>query len=134
MSRAEIYFEKIHDHDRNPRNNGWIDGSDITAFGSNPLCGDQVTIQVKLDKGTVGEVAFTGIGCAISQAATSMLTEMVKGKRLNWVEKMSDRDIFALLGKGDVQAYLRKGNRTGCALLGIRALKDGVANYYNSRR
>ena len=78
----QLYREVILDHYKNPRGHGLIEDADAEAEGENPLCGDEVTIYVAFrdDGDTIDEVKFSGRGCAISQAATSMLTEMVKGR------------------------------------------------------
>ena len=82
MAYDELYREVILDHYKNPRGHGLIEGAEGQAEGQNPLCGDEVSISVAFDrKGeTIDEVRFEGRGCAISQAATSMLIEMVAGK------------------------------------------------------
>jgi nitrogen fixation NifU-like protein len=78
----QLYREVILDHYKNPRGHGVIEAPDAAAEGQNPLCGDEVSIFVSLgeDGETIEDVKFSGRGCAISQAATSMLTEMVKGR------------------------------------------------------
>ena len=76
----ELYQEVILDHSRNPRNYHKIDPADRTADGTNPLCGDRVTLYVKLDGGTISDVAFQGQGCAISKSSASMMTDALKGK------------------------------------------------------
>ena len=84
MSELEqMYREVILDHYKNPRGHGALEDADAHAEGQNPLCGDEVTISVKFgaDGETIEDVGFEGRGCAISQAATSMLTELVKGRR-----------------------------------------------------
>ncbi|HEV8594669.1 MAG TPA: SUF system NifU family Fe-S cluster assembly protein [Thermoplasmata archaeon] len=76
----ELYQEVILDHSRSPRNYHKIDPSDRTADGTNPLCGDRVTLYVKLEGGTLADVAFQGQGCAISKSSASMMTDALKGK------------------------------------------------------
>lgn len=76
----ELYQELILDHYRRPRNFQKLAGANRTAEGYNPLCGDQITVYVRLEAGVVREVSFQGSGCAIATAATSMMTESVKGK------------------------------------------------------
>ena len=79
----DLYREVILDHYKNPRGHGVIEGAAAQAEGQNPLCGDEVSIYVSFDEDgeTIHEVKFSGRGCAISQAATSMLTEMVQGRK-----------------------------------------------------
>ncbi len=124
----ESYKERVLDHDKNPRNNRWLERADIESHGSNPTCGDDVLIQINLEGDRIKEVAFSGRGCAISQGAASMLTELVKDKDLEWVEQSSDEDIFRLLGLGE-----HRKARASCELLGIKALRDGVSKHRNSK-
>jgi nitrogen fixation NifU-like protein len=81
----ELYQETILDHGKNPRNFRSRDDADQTADGHNPLCGDKVTVYVKLDGETVEDVSFQGVGCAISTASASMMTEALRGKTLDEV-------------------------------------------------
>ena len=76
----ELYQELILDHNRRPRNFQKLAGANRTAEGYNPLCGDQITVYLRLEDGVVRDVSFQGSGCAIATAATSMMTESVKGK------------------------------------------------------
>ena len=89
----QLYREVILDHYKNPRGHGVIEGADAEAEGQNPLCGDEVSIYVAFgeDGDTIDEVKFAGRGCAISQAATSMLTEMVTGRKATEVAVL-DKD------------------------------------------
>lgn len=116
------------DHDKNPRNKRWLEGANIESHGSNSVCGDDVLIQIKLDGDRIKEIAFSGRGCAISQATASMLTELAKGKQLEWAEQLSEEGIFKLLGLSE-----HRKARVSCELLGIRALKNGVSKYRNSK-
>ena len=76
----ELYQEVILDHCKRPRNFGPLEGAEREAKGNNPLCGDRVTVYLALENGTVKDVHFDGVGCAISMASASLMTEMVKGK------------------------------------------------------
>jgi nitrogen fixation NifU-like protein len=76
----DIYRELILDHYRNPRNKGKIENANVSIQDSNPLCGDEIQIQLKIDDGIIKDIKFDGRGCAISQASASMLTEMVIDK------------------------------------------------------
>jgi len=88
----ELYQEVILDHGRNPRNFRHPDDCNRKAEGDNPLCGDQLTVYLKLDdKGVVDDVAFEGRGCAISMASASMMTELVKGKTARQAETLFDK-------------------------------------------
>jgi nitrogen fixation protein NifU and related proteins len=88
MDLRELYQELILDHGRHPRNARFPDHSNRGAEGKNPLCGDQLTIRVLVEDGTVRDIGFEGSGCAISQAAASTMTEAVKGKRLEEIEAL----------------------------------------------
>src|SRR5579863_8282276 len=99
MSTADIYRELILDYYRNPRNFGKLEKFDIDAHDTNPLCGDEIDMQIMVgDQKKIQEIKFTGKGCAISQASASMLTELAKGKPLEWVKEVSKEDVFKMLG------------------------------------
>jgi nitrogen fixation NifU-like protein len=117
---ADLYREQILDHSRHPRNYGEIEDADITYEDSNPLCGDRVHIDVKVDDGKIADIKFTGRGCAISQAAASILTEMVMGHELAEVKEISAQDMIDELGIQISPA------RVKCALLGLKVLKSGA--------
>jgi nitrogen fixation NifU-like protein len=76
----DLYKEILLDHYRNPRNKGSLDVPTCAADGANPLCGDQVTVEAKLDDNRIAEISFDGRGCSISQASASMMTEYVRGR------------------------------------------------------
>ena len=115
----QLYREVILDHYKNPRGHGVMDGADATAEGQNPLCGDEVAIYVALgeDGETIDEVKFSGRGCAISQAATSMLTEMVKGRSALDVATLPKEELLEEIGIPLTPIRLK------CALLGLGVLK-----------
>ena len=119
MAAEDLYREVILDHYKNPRGHGVIEGADAQADGVNPLCGDEVSIYVQFgdDGETVDEVKFSGRGCAISQASTSMLMEMVKGKRASQVAAMSKDELLEEVGIPLTPIRLK------CALLGLWTLK-----------
>lgn len=87
---TELYQETILEHNKNPRNFREIEDADKTALGNNPLCGDALEVYVKMDGDTVADVAFKGSGCAISKASASMMTQAVKGKTREEVDKLAD--------------------------------------------
>jgi nitrogen fixation NifU-like protein len=129
MSSADIYKEVILDYYRNPRNHGKLESFDIAARDTNPLCGDEVEIQVKVSEDQrIEKIMFTGKGCAISQASTSMLTELAKGKPLSWVKELTKEDILKMLGTPDLGPA-----RIKCALLGMKVLKTGVYGYLGAK-
>ncbi|MBI5299881.1 MAG: SUF system NifU family Fe-S cluster assembly protein [Deltaproteobacteria bacterium] len=115
-----LYKEHILEHYKYPRNRGSLDKPDITYKDFNPLCGDEVQIDLHIKDNKVEEVRFQAKGCAISQAATSMLTEMIEGKTLDEVKKIGKQEIMEELG-------LELGPvRLKCALLCLKVLKSGV--------
>ncbi len=121
---SSIYSEIILDYYRHPKNKGTLENPQIQARDSNPLCGDVVEIQMLLDgDNTVKDIKFTGQGCAISQASASMLTELVKGKSLDEIRKISKEDILSLIG-GQLSAV-----RLKCALLSLKVMKTGLYSY-----
>jgi nitrogen fixation NifU-like protein len=115
----DLYREVILDHYKNPRGHGLIDDPDAQADGQNPLCGDEVTIYVafEADGETIDEVKFKGRGCAISQAATSMLTEMVRGRSATEVATLPRDELLEEIGIPLTPIRLK------CALLGLSTLK-----------
>ena len=120
MSEFEdLYREQILDHYKNPRSHGALDDADARAEGMNPLCGDEVMISVAFadDGDTIRDVAFEGRGCAISQAATSMLMEMVKGRSASEVATMPKDVLLDEIGIPLTPIRLK------CAILGFGVLK-----------
>lgn len=91
MGLEELYREVILDHYRNPRNRGHLDAPDATAQGVNPLCGDELTIELTLSDGVVSGVAIEGQGCSISQSSASMMTEAIKGKSREEIDQLVGR-------------------------------------------
>ncbi len=87
----ELYQSMILEHGRRPRNRGCPEGANRHARGHNPLCGDEITLHLRLEDGVVRDVGFEGSGCAISQASASLMTEAVKGRRLDEVEALFER-------------------------------------------
>jgi nitrogen fixation NifU-like protein len=112
-----LYREVILDHYKNPRGHGVIDDADAVAEGQNPLCGDEVSIAVAFEGDTIADVKFQGRGCAISQAATSMLMDMVKGRTAHEVASMSRDELLEEVGIPLTPVRLK------CALLGLGVLK-----------
>src|SRR5436305_14683550 len=79
----DFYRENILDHYKNPRNSGHLEHPTATAEGVNPLCGDELAVELVVDEGVVTDIRYNGRGCAVSQAAASMLSDVVKGKRVD---------------------------------------------------
>ena len=115
----QLYREVILDHYKNPRGHGVLDPADAEAEGQNPLCGDEVSITVAFadDGETIEDVKFAGRGCAISQAATSMLTEMVQGRTAIEVATLDKDELLAEIGVPLTPVRLK------CAMLGLTTLK-----------
>ena len=115
----QLYREVILDHYKNPRGHGVIEGADAEAEGQNPLCGDEVSVYVAFgeDGETIDDVKFSGRGCAISQAATSMLMEMTKGRTAEEVATLDKDELLAEIGVPLTPVRLK------CAMLGLTTLK-----------
>ena len=96
MQLQDLYREVILDHNKHPRNFGRLDPADATAKGHNPLCGDRLTVTLRLADGAIQDVKFEGNGCAISVASASMMTEAIKGKDRAAVQELFDK-VHALL-------------------------------------
>jgi nitrogen fixation protein NifU and related proteins len=120
VSFDQMYREVILDHYKNPRGHGLIEDADAKAEGVNPLCGDEVTISVAFedDGETIKDVMFEGRGCAISQASTSMLMEMVNGRTATEVGELSKEELLEEIGIPNMSPI-----RIKCALLGLGVLK-----------
>ena len=115
----QMYREVILDHYKNPRGHGELEDADAEAEGQNPLCGDEVSIFVRFgtDGETIDEVRFSGRGCAISQASTSMLMELVQGRTATEVAALPKEELLDEVGIPLTPVRLK------CALLGLGTLK-----------
>ena len=123
----EDYLETLLDYYENPRNNRVLDEAELHASGSNPGCGDVVSMYARLDsENRLAEVSFEGRGCTISQAAASLLTGIARGKTLAELESMSGDDLSDELG----EELLRV--RPRCATLGLSVLKNAARDYLGS--
>lgn len=120
MTSADMYQENILDHYKNPHNFGTLPNPTATVKEYNPACGDTVEMQVRIESQIIADIRFHGNGCAISQAAMSMLTDEVKDKPLDFVKNLTKDSVFDLLGI-EVSPF-----RIKCALLGLKALKVAV--------
>jgi nitrogen fixation NifU-like protein len=116
----EMYRENILEHYKNPLNKGDLDAATHTYQATNPLCGDDILMQVVVEGEIIREVKFKGGGCAISMAAASLLTESVKGHTLGDVKKMTKDNIMALLGIPISPVRLK------CALLCLEAIQKAL--------
>jgi nitrogen fixation NifU-like protein len=127
MSLEDLYREVILDHYRNPRNKGHLDDPDYTAEGVNPLCGDELTIELAFEEDRVSQVAISGQGCSISQSSASMMSEAIKGKTRDEIEDLTKRfrDMMSLDGESDVGL---DPERPGAVLGDLESLQ-GVRKY-----
>lgn len=116
-----LYKEEILDHYKNPRNFGELENPDISVDANNPLCGDRLHMDLRVKDGVVEEVAFSGKGCAISQASASMLTEEMVGKPLEELAGLTRQDILDNLGIEVSYARMK------CALLSLGLLRLALA-------
>lgn len=118
----DLYREVIIEHYKNPGYRGELDPHDISFEDENPLCGDHIRIDLRLgEDGKVKEAAFSGHGCAISQASADLLLEEVVGKSLDEVKSLSKQDVLDLLGIEQLGPV-----RLKCALLPLKVLKAGA--------
>lgn len=115
-----LYREAILDHYRHPRRKGHLDAPDIHFHDTNPLCGDEVTIELKVEDGKVVDAAFDGRGCAISQATTSMIMEEIVGMDVEELKSWDREYILDMLGIEIGPVRLK------CAMLPLKVLKAGI--------
>ena len=116
----DLYRDEILEHYRRPHNFGTLAAPDAVHEGYNPLCGDRITMMLAIQDDVVREVAFTGRGCAISQASASLLTDEIKGKPLADVAKLTNQDVLDELGIDISPARLK------CALLSIETVRRAL--------
>ena len=115
-----LYSAILLDHFRHPRNYGGLDAPDISNEQFNPLCGDRIRLELKLEKAKVVEARFKGDACAICTAAASLLTELLVGKHVEELANISDARLISAL-ESDIQPA-----RLQCALLPLQALREGL--------
>ncbi|HEY7025116.1 MAG TPA: SUF system NifU family Fe-S cluster assembly protein [Candidatus Limnocylindrales bacterium] len=119
----DLYRDEILEHYRNPHNFGILDSPTTSKEGANPLCGDRITLMLNIgDDGTVQNVAFTGRGCAISQASASMLTDEIKGKSLEEISHFGRQTVLDNLGIEISPARMK------CAMLSLETLRDATSD------
>lgn len=118
----DIYREQILEHARHPRNYGHLPAPTVVREERNPLCGDQIRLELAIADDVITDVRFTGRGCAISQASASLLTEAIKGKPVAEAKQFSKDDLLEIIGI----PLAHNPTRLKCALLSLKALKAGL--------
>ncbi|HVM29276.1 MAG TPA: SUF system NifU family Fe-S cluster assembly protein [Candidatus Limnocylindrales bacterium] len=117
----DLYRDEILEHYRNPHNFGTLSEPDAVQELANPLCGDRITLMLGInDQGTIEQVAFTGRGCAISQASASMLTDQIRGMKLDEIARLDRDAVLENLGIEISPARLK------CALLSLQTLRGAL--------
>ena len=142
----DLYREVILDHYQSPRNRGRLPAPDVATQGTNPLCGDEIELSLAIADGRIANVAFQGRGCSISQASASMMTESIKGKRLDEAAEVLDTFKTMMTNKnaadvdaeelGELEALQgvkRYPVRVKCAILPWNVLKEGLDLYRAGR-
>ncbi|KAA9408732.1 SUF system NifU family Fe-S cluster assembly protein [Haloarcula hispanica] len=126
---SDMYRQQILDHYKNPRNYGEIEDPTFTHIGENPMCGDEIRMDIVLDddEETIEQVAFQGDGCAISQASASMLSQELAGMAVEDLEAMDRDDITEMLGV-DISPM-----RVKCAVLAEKVAQDGAEIYFGEK-
>ena len=127
MTTSEMYTEMIIDYSQNPKNFGKIENAVILFKDVNPSCGDVIEISASLEKETIKDIKFSGSGCAISMAAAELLTENLKGKKIEEGKILNKEDIFKMLG------IELSPLRIKCALLCLKTFKCGLYNYMGEK-
>lgn len=116
----ELYAEEIVAHYEHPHNKGKIDNPTNSFHDFNPLCGDDITVYLKVENGKIVDAKFDGVGCAISIGSASMLTDILKGKSIEEIKKMGPNDVIELLGIDPGPVRLK------CATLSLRATQKAL--------
>ena len=135
----QLYRSVIMDHYKNPRNKGVIEESNITIDMNNPTCGDVIHLTLQIDDGIVQNAKFEGDGCSISMASASMMTQIVKGKKVDealkaasvFSDMMLGKDVDDSIDLGDIEALAGVAKfpaRIKCATLAWKAMEKGVGN------
>lgn len=123
ISLDDLYREYLVELYRHPHNYGLMDQPTVRQEGQNPLCGDEVTMDVQLDRGVLQDIRFIGRGCAVSQAAASILTDLAKGRRSEEVLAMGYEDVLEAMG---LDPEVLTVARHKCAALALKTLQEGL--------
>jgi len=139
MDLDSVYTELIMEHNKNSRNKHSLDNADLSEHGHNPSCGDDITLELKFDGDLISDAAFTGSGCAISQASTSIMIDLIKGKSIEEALELVETFIAMIKKDIDDQQELRKLKdamalknisnmpaRVRCAVLSWHTLKEAL--------
>ncbi len=122
---SDMYRDLILEHHRYPHNYGTLDPHDVSQEEHNPVCGDRIRLDLRIADGKIAAVAFSGKGCAVSQAAASMLTDELIGMDLDAARAYSKDDVLELIGL----PLDKNPVRLKCALLSLKAMKVGLYRY-----
>ncbi len=126
-----LYTEIIIDEGKNPQNEGKLENPDISQHDANPMCGDSITLQMNIEDDSVSDIKWHGEGCTICKACTSVLTQLVKGKNIDYAKNLKKEELLSELGLD----YLVRQSpvRIKCALLSLKSLKLGLYSYLASK-
>lgn len=139
MALSDVYTEVLTEHQMHPDHKHELAGANVTLKGRNPSCGDEITLQLRVEDGIVQEAAFTGLGCAISQASTDIMAEVIVGKTVEEARAMADKFIGMIKGEVTDEAELEELDeavalqnistmpaRVKCAVLAWHTLGDAL--------
>ena len=126
-----LYTEIIIDEARHPQNEGTLEKPDISQHDSNPMCGDSITLQMNVKDDSITDIKWNGKGCTICTACTSVLTQFLNGKELNFAKNLKKETILSELG---LEHLIQQSPiRIKCALLSLKVLKLGLYSYLASK-
>lgn len=120
MIEDQLYRQELLEILRNPQNRGTLQDPDLEATLDNPLCGDEIRLQIKLNGSRIERALFSGGGCAISQVSADLLAQSIEGKSLTQIKKLETNDILKLLGISPTPARMK------CATLSLEVLKNAL--------
>jgi nitrogen fixation NifU-like protein len=122
-----IYTEIIIDEAKNAQNQGTMENPDISQHDANPMCGDSITLQMKITGNSISDIKWHGDGCTICKACTSVLTQIIKGKDIDFAKNLKKEEILSELG---LEHLIKQSPvRIKCALLSLKTLKLGLYSY-----
>ena len=122
-----IYTEIIIDEAKHPHNEGTLENADISQHDSNPMCGDEITLQMNIKDDSIDDIKWSGKGCTICTACTSVLTQLIKGRDIDYVKQLKKETILSELG---LEHLIQQSPvRIKCALLSLKVLKLGLYSH-----